>query len=255
MRKTYTIREFEYQPTSGGIKVMYSLYGALLLKGEEVMANAIFQDDTPAIGIYPEISQGNELQTKIIVRYILNKPGVMAQSGVPGPITFAPTDCLFTFSKMFMDLPDDHCMFLPAINTEVFFDRHLKRDKVAVFVGKGVATSPHIGEVFIDRAMAKDQEALSILLNQCQVLNTYDPVSAMSEIARLCGCRVNYLSSAYTKKDYLLYEPGINGMSFPLEDDIVAPLDTEAFLGQYKRLQARFYDVCLPNFIKITQNL
>lgn len=240
---------------SGGIKVMYALYGALLLKGEEIFANAIFGGETNPIGIYPEISQGNELQTKHIVRYILNKPGVMAQSGVPGPTTFAPTDCLFTFSKMFMDLPDDRCMFLPAINTEVFYDRHLKRDKVAVFVGKGVATQPHIGEVFIDRNTARDQEALSILLNQCTVLNTYDPVSAMTEISRLCGCRVNYLAPNYTKKDYLLYEPGINGMSFPLEDDKIAPLDTKAFLGAYKRLQVQFYNVSLPNFIKITQNL
>ena len=255
MRKPYTIREFEYNPTSGGIKVMYSLYGALLLKGEEVMANAIFPPEIDAIGIYPEISQGNELQTKHVVRYILNKPGVMTQNGVPGPTTFAPTDCLFTFSKMFMDLPDDRCMFLPAINTEVFYDRKLKRTKNAVFVGKGRATQPHIGDVFIDRTTARDQEALAVLLNECQVLNTYDPVSAMTEIARLCGCRVNYLAPDYTKKDYLLYEPGINGMSFPLEGDEIAPLDTKAFLGHYRALQARFFDVLLPNFIKITQNL
>lgn len=255
MRKPYTIREFNYDPTSGGIKVMYSLYGALLLKGEEIMANAIFQDDTEAIGIYPEISQGNELQTKHIVRYILNKPGVMALNGVPGASTFAPTDCLFTFSKMFMDLPDEKCMFLPAINTEVFYDRHLHRGGGAVFVGKGVATQPHDGCVVIDRNLARDQENLSIILNQCEVLNTYDPVSAMTEIARLCGCRVNYLSPEYTKKDYLLYEPGINGISFPLEDDVVAPLDTEAFLEHYRALYARFWDVSLPNFIKITQNL
>lgn len=255
MRKPYTIREFDYNPLSGGIKVMYSLYGALLLKGEEILANAVFPPEVDAVGIYPEISQGNELQTKHIVRYILNKPGVMTQNGVPGPSSFAPTDTLFTFSKMFMDLPDERCMFLPAINTEVFYDRRLKRDKVAVFVGKGVATQPHDGAVVIDRQVARDQEALAMLLNQCEVLNTYDPVSAMTEIARLCGCRVNYLAPDYTKKDYLLYEPGINGISFPLEDETIAPLDTEAFLEHYKMLQARFYDICLPNFVKITQNL
>lgn len=253
MRKPYSIREFQYDPTSGGIKVMYALYGALLLKGEEVLANAVFQDDTAAIGIYPEISQGNELQTKIVVRYILNKPGVMCQNGVPGPTTFGPKDILFTFSKMFMDLPDERRMFLPVINTEVFYDRKLPRTKQAVFVGKGVATSPHPDCVVIDRSVAIDQEYLSILLNECEVLNTYDPVSAMTEIARLCGCRINYLSPEYTKADYLKYEPGINGITF-LEDENIQELDTEAFTAHYKGLQARFYDTELPNFIKITQN-
>jgi hypothetical protein len=252
MRKPYSIREFNYDPTSGGIKVMYALYGALLLKGEEVLANAVFQDDTDAIGVYPEISQGNELQTKTVVRYILNKPGVMCQNGVPGPTNFGPNDILFTFSKMFMDLPDDHCMFLPAINTAVFYDQHLPRNKQAVFVGKGIATNPHPDCVVIDRNLARDQEGLAKLLNECEVLNTYDPVSAMTEVARLCGCRVNYLSREYSREDYLKYEPGVNGMTFP-DDESISELDCEEFTRHYSQLCAYFYNVSLPNFIKITQ--
>lgn len=252
MRKPYSLRLPQFDPLSGGIKVMWGLFGGLLLKGEEVVANAVYNDSSNVVGVYPEIFHGNELRSGTVVRYILNKPGVMASGGIPGPTEFPKTDLLFTFSKMFMDLPDERCMFLPIINTDVFFDRKGKRDREAVFVGKGVATSPHDGHVVITRELAADQELLAEILNRCSVLHTYDPVSAMSEIARLCGCRVNYLSREYTRNDYLKYEPGVNGMTFP-DDKDVSMLNSVAFRDTYNALQARFYNVSLPNFIRITQ--
>ena len=252
MRKPYSIRMFNYDATSGGIKVMYGLYGALLLKGEMVIPNAVFEGES--IGIYPEISQGNELQASRVVRYILNKPGVMTQNGIPGPSSFPKTDMQFVFSKMFApETPEDRLLFLPIINTAVFYDKYKKRDKKAVFEGKGV-TSVALPDdcVSINRQVAQDQEGLADLLNECIVLYTFDPVSAMTEIARLCGCPVIYLSDVYSEEDYQLYEPGTNGMSFSMEKE--PELDTEAFKAHYSDLQARFYDELLPNFIKITQN-
>jgi O-antigen biosynthesis protein len=253
MRKTYSIRLFEYDHTSGGIKVMYELYAGLLLKGEVVLANAVFQDTEKVVGIYPEISHGNELMAKTVVRYILNKPGVMASNGIPGPTTFAPTDQLFTFSKLFMDLPNERVMFLPVINTEIFKYKSGERPNTAVFYGKGASTGVHPDDsIEITRSFAVDQQMLADLLNSCHTLYSYDPVSAMTEIARLCGCKVIYCSHEYTRSDYEKYEPGLNGMTFP-DDNDVSELDPEAFERHYKGLGEKFYDESLPNFIKITQ--
>lgn len=253
MRRPYSIRLFNYDSTSGGIKVMYGLYGALLGKGEEVVSNAIYNPEVDSVGIYPEISHGNELIAKHVVRYILNKPGVMSSNGIPGPESFDKTDLLFTFSKMFMDLPDEQCLFLPIINLEVFKDLGRKRTKRAVFQGKGVNTNQHDpNAIVINRELARDQQKLAEILNECTVLYTYDPVSAMTEVARLCGCMVTYLSRDYTREDYLRYEPGVNGMSFP-DDKDVSPLDSKAFREHYNGLYAQFWDVSLPNFIRITQ--
>jgi len=254
MRKHYSVRLFNFDATSGGIKVMWALFGALLLKGEEVIGNAVFNDPENTIGIYPEISQGNELQAGTVVRYILNKPGVMCQNGIAGPTSFPETDIQFVFSRMFApETPENRLLFLPVINTEVFFNKNKKRDKNAVFFGKGLSTGVHPDDcVVINRQFAQDQEKLADLLNECQVLYTYDPVSAMTEIARLCGCRVSYLSREYSKEDYLLYEPGINGMTFP-DDESINELDCEAFTRHYKGLYNHFWNVQLPNFIKVTQ--
>lgn len=253
MRRPYSIRLFNFDTTSGGIKVMYGLYGALLGKGEEIVANAIYNQEIDSVGIYPEISHGNELQTKHVVRYILNKPGVMSSNGIPGPTAFEKTDILFTFSKMFMDLPDDRCLFLPVINMEVFKDLGKKRTKSAVFQGKGINTNQHNpNAVIINRELARNQEKLAETLNECEVLYSYDPVSAMTEVARLCGCRVVYLSNTYTREDYLKYEPGTNGITFP-DDKDVSPLNSKAFREHYSDLYAQFWSIYLPNFIKTTQ--
>ncbi len=232
---------------------MYGLYGALLLKGEVVIPNAVFNDSENVVGIYPEIIHGNELQAKTVVRYILNKPGVMASNGIPGPKVFGKDDLLFTFSKMFMDLPEERVMFLPVINTAVFYDQKKTRTKTAVFFGKGDNTSVHPEDsIVIDRTLAQDQELLANLLSECHTIYSYDPVSAMTEVARLCGCKVIYCNRTYNRSDYDKYEPGTLGMTFP-DEDTIQELDTEAFTAQYKGLQAQFLQDKLPKFIEITQ--
>lgn len=252
MRKKYSVRLFNFDPTSGGIKCMWMLYASLLAKGEEVLANAIFENPDEVVGVYPEISQGNELQAGRVVRYLLNKPGVMTQNGVPGPTKFSDSEILFSYSKLFNpEFEDERIMYLPTINLSVFYDKKKKRTKRAVFIGKGQPTMVHPEDcILIDRSVARDQEALNDLLNECEVLFTYDPVSAMTEVARLSGCRIVYLSDVYSKEDYLRYEPGINGMSFG--EDTGEKLDILEFRSHYNGLRKAFEDK-LDIFINETQ--
>ena len=88
--KPYSIYLPPYDYTSGGIKVMYALYGALLLRGQIVVPNARFGGEF--IGIYPEIVNGNPLEATTVVRYLLNELGVMSGDGQPGPTSFPDTD-------------------------------------------------------------------------------------------------------------------------------------------------------------------
>lgn len=251
MGKPYSIYLPPYDYTSGGIKVMWALYGALLLKGQIVVPNALFQGDY--VAIYPEIVNGNPLKGTTVVRYLLNEPGVMSGNGQPSPTEFPESDILFSFSKLFTpDFPEERIMFLPVIDTHTFYDKKGLRTNNAVFVGKGADIKKHPqGCWLIDRGVASNQKELADILNECQTLYTYDPVSAMTEIARLCGCNVVYLGEKYSKEDYLRYEPGINGMSF---DGSITELDSEAFKTTYSDLQAQFMDK-LDSFIKTTQGI
>ena len=225
MIKPYVISTPKFQVTSGGIRVMWGLYGWLLAKGQIVYVNEILHG-VESIGIYPEIINGNPLEATKIVRYILNKPGLMGKGTpgtstfAPGPTQFDPSDELYYFSRLFGKAKDQkHYMFLPIINTHLFFDQGKKRTKIAYFVGKGVRqladTNVHPqSAILIDRNFAQDQQALADLLNECEVLYCYDFVTAMTEVSRLCGCRVIIIPSVYTRKQFENYEPGLNGISW-----------------------------------------
>lgn len=244
--KPYCIVSPDYDHTSGGIKVMWGLFGHLLARGHEVYMNR--RPEKHTIAVYPEIVNGNPANGETVVRYILNKPGVMWNGVEESPVEFDNRDILFCFSKIFGDY--DNYMFLPVINMDIFKDQGKKRTKRAVFEGKGENLGLHEPGIIVDRSLATDQQELADFLNECEVLYSYDPVSAMTEVARLCGCRVVLLNDTYSKEDYEKYEPGINGISFG--EDTGEKLDVDAFRSHYNALREDF-ELKLTKFIEVTQ--
>lgn len=241
--------------TSGGIRVLYGLMGWLLAKGQIVVSNA------PAtsgdfITIYPEIVHGNPYRAYDVVRYILATPGVMAMGGVPGPTEFPKGEKTYVFSQLYntMGVDDDHIMFLPIINTHLFkvFNTG-KRTKACKLVGKGKDLQlPETEGLFeITREFSNDQVQLAKLLNECHTMYSYDNNSAMFEIARLCGCRVVIIPSIYSKEQFSKYEPGMNGISYGIEEDV--KLDTKEFRDHYLGMVKTFSDR-LDYFIEDTQH-
>lgn len=261
MYKPYVVVSPPWETTSGGVRVMYGLYGALLMKGQVAYLN-----QKPSTGdfiaIYPEIERGNPAGASTVVRYILNKPGVVDAiytdgSIKKGPTEFDPNDKLYYFSRLFGEANEDHYMFLPILNTHLFKDQGKKRTKVAYFVGKGMK-DPNYESKFIhpsnairiEREMAQDQQALADLLNECEVLYCYDPVSAMTELCRLCGCRVVMVNPIYSKDEFKKYEAGMNGISWGKDEGV--QLDVKGFKSHYRQLRRNFV-LALERFIEETQ--
>lgn len=241
----------DFDVTSGGIRVMWGLYGWLLSKGQIVYPNVRYATNY-SVAIYPEIANGNPLGGEKVVRYILNKPGVMSAGGAPSPTSFDPTDELYYFSRLFGQSPDDdHYMFLPILDTYLFRDQKKKRTKKAVFVGKGTDLGLHPKDcIHIDRQTASDQAFLADVLNDCEVLYCYDPVTAMTELCRLCGVRVVMINPIYTKEEFEKYEPGMNGISWGKDEQI--ELDTKAFREHYLGMRDTF-EKKLDLFLESTQ--
>lgn len=237
--------------TSGGIRVMWGLLGWLLAKGQIAQPNTRYSGDF--IAIYPEIVQGNPLGATKIIRYILNRPGYMAMNGVPGPSSFDPTDSQYYFSQLFAD-HKINSFFLPIVDLNTFYVQEKStRINSCKFIGKGIDThSTRTEDLFtIDRPFARDQRRLADYLNTCEVMYCFDPCSAMTEIARLCGCRVVMVNNTqYTKEMFSVYEPGMNGISWGEEEN--NELDAETFRAKYIDLINTF-EHNLNQFIKDTQ--
>jgi len=256
--KPYVIWCPDYDYTSGGIKVMWGLYGWLLAKGVEVYMNRYPLEKSigESIAIYPEIIQGNPIGSKTVVRYILAPLGEMAliRDGVatPGPSFYPKTDLLYSFSKLIYATDSDHTLFLPIIDTHIFKDQHKERTKTCVLFGKQPDKHLHPTDaIVIDRTYASDQEALSNTLNECKMMYVYDHRTAMTEVARLSGCPVTIIPSVYTKEQFSLYEPGLNGISWGLEEH--NELDSESFRKHYLGMIKTFITK-LDKFIEDTQN-
>ena len=254
MTKPYLIRSPEFDLTSGGIRVMWGLYGWLLAKGQMAFMNGMI--GIPSVGIYPEIFHGNELFAIKVVRYILQTPGMMGtqdQFGEfkAGPTSFPPDDEIYVFSRVYdeWNSDDDHILFLPIIDLHTFKDLGLKRTKKAFYVGKGANLGQHPKEaVELSRQTdTKDQQQLAKFLNECQVLYVYDHLSAIMECARLCGCKVVYLGDL-TEKQLNLYEPGVEGLGYKKE----VKFNPDLFRVSYKELGFAFSQK-LDTFIEKTQ--
>jgi len=243
MKEIYLIRTPDYDPTSGGIKVMYGLYGWLLAKGQPAFLNTTA--DVPSIGIYPEIYHGNDMFASRVVRYILQTPGIMGTSDQygefkMGPTAFDPKDEIYVFSKVYDEwgVDDDHILFLPVIDLHTFKDQHKERNKVAFYVGKGFNMGKHPENAMeLRREVAKDQQELADFLNECQTLYVYDKLSAIMECARLCGCPVRYYGEL-AKDKLKLYEPGLNGCTF--KDETPVKFDVVAFRKHYEDMIETF---------------
>jgi hypothetical protein len=250
----YLIRTPDFRIDSGGIRVMWGLYGWLLAKGQAAFINQL--TNLPSVGIYPEIYHGNDMGTSKVIRYILQRPGMMGM-GIPGTNNFKPgptdfgDDEKYVFSKVYdeWNTPDDHILFLPIIDLHTFKLQDKVRDKTAFYVGKGFNLNEHPeGAVELRRGQdTQDQTKLANFLNECETLYVYDHLSAIMEIARLCGCRVVYLGDM-PEEQLKLYEPGMNGLGYRKEVE----LNPDTFRRHYVSLGHTFSNK-LDNLIERSQ--
>lgn len=252
--RPYSVVTPNFKIDSGGIRVMWGLYGWLLAKGQIVNVNTKYPD-SDFVAIYPEVYHGNPMGAKTVVRYILQKPGMMGKgtpgtsSFKPGPMKFDSSDKTFAFSRLYVkNLPENHYLFLPILDMHLFCNRKKPRNKKFYYVGKGVNTNLHPSNA-IALPRIKDQQGLADMMNECEALYIYDPVTALSEVARLCGCRVVMFAPMEGFEKY--YEPGMNGISLYKDQGI--KLNSEKFRHHYSEMR-EIFSKKLDRFIEITQN-
>lgn len=209
------------------------------------------------VTVYSDVVSGNPLKGKDIVRYLLYKPGLMSLNKVPGPTDFTG-EKVFVFSQAYntVKADEDHVMFLPMLNLHIFRDHHRPRKGVCHYIWRHPPKWMPIDAEVIDHKLMADQWALSEYLNSVEVMYGYSCLSAMYDIARLCGCRVVLLPQddkyRLTYDEVKKYEPfkDMNGVSW--EKDEERKVDSTALREHYIGM-VKLFDKKIDRFIELTQ--
>lgn len=229
----FVVFAFPYLHASGGGKVLHRFCHELRRRGEDacvttphtspdletpVWDGAMRADD---VVVYPEVVSGNPLGGTRVARWVLNRPGLIG-----GDRAYAPTERIWAYHRMFY--PGVPRLMLPAVETDIYRDLGLPRSGAAFYVGKGSKTRDVSG-VEITHAIRQDRHALAELLNRVEVVYSFDELTAMDDVARLCGASVIVIPQGTWSRETLaeLDRAGV-GWDEPPE-----PWDRAAFRARY----------------------
>jgi hypothetical protein len=261
----YIVYTPPYSAEVGGIKVLHRLVHELNVKGYEAFATGTTNPEwwepttnsvpDTGIAVYPEVVAGNPWGTNTVARWVLNVPGRLG-----GEEEYAKTELIFPFKRVYNQwgLPEDRILLLPVIEMDLFYDMGLKRSGRAFYNGKGI-NCPRVPETEGLMEIVKednwDKEALALKLNSIELLYTYDNITALWDVARMCGCPVVIIPNGeMTREHFDMDEAGTDGLGLGIEETQKAldTIDSVSFKEHYSTLFNTF-DSRLDTFISITQ--
>jgi len=133
-----------------------------------------------AIVIYPETIADNPLKATKVVRYLLNKDGLLKGN----KIVWGKNDFPLSFAQEFKN--DCDILNYAICDTNTFYNMGLEREYNSFYIGKG--NGPQLPDcVEITRQFPAKKEELAKILNKSKIFFSYDCISATNLDAVLCG--------------------------------------------------------------------
>jgi len=226
----YLIISPSYYPSSAGVRMLHKLCHHLNESGYEAyITNEVNPEWNEkgcplemfprliyeGITIYPEIIKGNPYGAKVVVRYILNHPGLLG-----GDKIYDPSEILFTCNgeELRKYVPsDDRILCIPLIE-DYFRDEGLPRKGGCFYVGKGY-NIPRIPETLeMKEVIGMNRQEVAQILKISEVFYTYDNFTMLIDEAKKCGCPVVVIGDEVKSK--LSYEDHIGNFEKQFENFI-----------------------------------
>lgn len=170
-----------------------------------------------SIVIYPEVTLGNPLGAKNIVRWLLYKPGIK------DPYEFTENEMFFIAGDM-SDLPEltggAPELYLWRRNRVYRNEQRLDRSGACYMVRKGV-DKPRIPET--ENATCIDglgHAEVADIFNRSEVFYSYDEATMYSQFAAICGCLSVIVPGFYSNRaEWAAAHPiGRYGVAYGLDD-------------------------------------
>jgi glycosyltransferase involved in cell wall biosynthesis len=267
----------DYKQKNAGVRAMYYLCHALNELGQEAyIVGAEYdvmhlrcprlqlkdfkrhqQGQYIPIAIYPEVVKGNPFDMPHVVRWLLNKPGLLG-----GDEKLSETEMVFVYSADYMpegfQLP---LLPIPVVNYSIFHNINnpydLKREGQTYYADKylrdgGMLTEHVNGAQSLCQDVNLTPDEIADILRKSELLYCYEPSAIIGE-ALLCGCPVVIIPSPYTEKNLKYPIAGEGIASTDSEEDIAYAKETISICQQNN---VDFHGHCwnfVRNFIDKTQ--
>ncbi|MEI7611270.1 MAG: glycosyltransferase [Betaproteobacteria bacterium] len=221
IRHPYYILAPDFSHTSAGIRCLHELCHALNEAGEEaylvvakttspylrtpllskkILRNHFLSGRYP-IAVYPEVYSGNPLKTAVVARWLLNKPGHLADDP-----EFSAEDMLFAYDSWCVP-PGMHAdlLSLPTTDTRLFNNLDNPHDQnrrgFCFYAHKALAfgepiRSEHRELTSLCHDIPRSPEEIADIFRRSEALYCYEQ-SAIIHEALSCGCPVLLVSSNY----------------------------------------------------------
>jgi len=140
------------------------------------------------IVIYPEIIDGNPLNAKNTVRWLLHKPGFHT-----GRVNFGKNDLFFFYQEIFNDIElnphKDNLLKVTMLRDDLYKQINYGKRSSSCYMlrkGKGKKIVHDLKDsVLLD---GKAHIEIAEIMNQCTYFISYDTETLYSQYAVLCGC-------------------------------------------------------------------
>lgn len=251
----YLLREFikilfiKIFPHSNFAKYHYQGYVYIPVKGIKRRYLPWVDDDT--IVVYPEVSSGNPLHAKYVVRWLLY------YNRRPNDDTwYSPNDLFVSYREQFFDSklnPNNNLLKIFHFDQNLYKRTNYgDRKGVCYFIRKG-KTRPDLPKKYDGPILDDFPETEKVkILNQCERCYLYDTQTFYASIAALCGCiPIVVPEPGKTKKDYVKDDDYIPGVAYgDTPEEINYAVQTCDAVAQGIADQLHENDANVSNFIE-----
>jgi hypothetical protein len=194
--------------------------------------------------IYPETVPGNPLAAASVIRWVLNRPGLLG-----GDAVYSDDEHVFYYSEVFRPYIQNRIagkLYMPTIDESIFYaDENVssRRSLECFYVGKSVWRD---GVIDGDRMFEITREfpakaELGKLFRAARVLYCFDNSTILAYEALLCGCPVVVIpDGTQSRQDYENLEIGMDGIAWGIEEHRGEPVDLPGLRDRYARVKRDF---------------
>lgn len=194
--------------------------------------------------VYPETIAGNPLGSPIVMRWVLNRPGLLG-----GDEVYDDDELVFCYSDVFRPYVRNRVagkLYMPTIDEQIFHADEWdvsRRSLECFYVGKSTWKDGFVdrGKAFEITREAPAKPELGKLFRASRVLYCFDNSTILVYEALLCGCPVVVIpDGTQTREDYAGLELGVEGIAWGVEAFRGESVDVPAVRRRYELAKAGF---------------